>query len=70
MISTFLWLPDPNEDQFEKHSKERAEKIAKNEYQRLSNISKAQKGKRLKGSIFVHASSGVQKSFSNKLYLS
>ncbi|XP_064406159.1 ribosome biogenesis regulatory protein homolog [Halichondria panicea] len=39
---------DPNEDQFEKHSKERAEKIAKNEYQRLSNISKAEKGKRLK----------------------
>lgn len=40
---------DPNEDQFEKQSKERAEKIAKNEYQRLSNISIAQKGKRLKG---------------------
>ena len=40
---------DPYEDQFEKHSEARKEKIAKNEYQRLKNIAKNTKGKRVKG---------------------
>jgi len=39
---------------FEKHSKERAEKIDKNEYQRLRNISAAGKGGKVKGIILYN----------------
>lgn len=35
---------DPNEDQFEKRDKEKKERVAKNELQRLRNIAKNQKG--------------------------
>ena len=34
------FYPDPYEDQFEKKLKERKERIAKNEYQRLRNIAR------------------------------
>lgn len=37
-------FPDPYEDQFEKLSKEKKEKIAKNELQRLRNIARNRKG--------------------------
>ena len=36
---------DPYQDYFEKESEERKEKVAKNEYQRLKNIARSQKGK-------------------------
>ena len=42
-------VSDPYEDYFEKQAEEKKEKIAKNEYKRLKNISRTQKGGRLKG---------------------
>lgn len=39
---------DPYEDQFEKRSEARKERIAKNEYQRLRNIAKTEKSGRIK----------------------
>jgi regulator of ribosome biosynthesis len=39
---------DPHEDYFEKQAEEREEKVAKNEYKRLKNVARAQKGGRLK----------------------
>lgn len=36
---------DPNEDQFAKRVKAKTERVAKNEYNRLKNIARAQKGK-------------------------
>ena len=36
---------DPYQDYFEKEGEERKEKVAKNEYQRLRNISRGQKGR-------------------------
>nr|KAG5710216.1 hypothetical protein BaRGS_006735 [Batillaria attramentaria] len=36
---------DPYEDQFEKKKKEKSERVAKNELQRLRNLARAQKGK-------------------------
>ena len=36
---------DQFEDQFEKRSKEKEERIAKNEYQRLRNLARNKKGK-------------------------
>ena len=41
---------DPLEDQFEKRRQEKKERVAKNEYQRLKNIARNQKGK-IKGTI-------------------
>ena len=43
---------DPYEDQFEKQSEAKKERIAKNEYQRLRNIAKAEKSGKLKGMYF------------------
>lgn len=40
---------DPYEDQFEKQSEAKKERIAKNEYQRLRNIARAEKSGTLKG---------------------
>lgn len=45
----FVCNTDPYEDQFEKQSVDRKERISKNEYQRLQNIAKSQKGGRIKG---------------------
>ena len=42
---------DPYEDQFEKQSEARKERIAKNEYQRLRNIARAEKSGTLKGIV-------------------
>lgn len=42
---------DPYEDQFEKRSEKRKEAIAKNEYQRLRNISRSIKGSKVKGKV-------------------
>ncbi|CAI8024725.1 Ribosome biogenesis regulatory protein homolog [Geodia barretti] len=42
---------DPYEDYFEKQAEEKKEKIAKNEYKRLKNISRTQKGGRLKAPL-------------------
>lgn len=44
-----LYFIDQFEDQFEKRSKEKGERIAKNEYQRLRNLARNKKGK-VKGS--------------------
>lgn len=38
-------MTDPMEDQFEKRNKEKRERVAKNELQRLSNIARHSKGK-------------------------
>lgn len=38
-------ITDPMEDQFEKKNKEKRERVAKNELQRLSNIARHSKGK-------------------------
>ena len=49
-----VFCVDINEDQFEKRAKERKEKIAKNEYQRLRNIDKNRKGNfEAKGKVAV-----------------
>ena len=40
---------DPYQDYFEKEAEERKERIAKNEYKRLKNIARTEKGGRLKG---------------------
>ena len=48
-----LFIPcgflDPYEDQFEKKSEKRKERVAKNEYQRLRNIARSQKSAKVKG---------------------
>ena len=43
------WPPDPYEDYFEKDAEDKTERVAKNEYKRLQNIARTQKGGRLKG---------------------
>ena len=40
---------DPYQDYFEKQTEERKERIAKNEYKRLKNVARTQKGGRIKG---------------------
>ena len=47
--SDLLCPADPYEDHFEKQAEEKKERIAKNEYKRLTNIARTQKGGRLKG---------------------
>lgn len=47
-LSSLYIFSDPYQDYFEKKAEERKEKVAKNEYQRLRNISRGQKG-RIKG---------------------
>ena len=49
----FFHYLDQYEDQFEKRSKEREERIAKNEYQRLRNLARDKKGK-VKGKRTVY----------------
>jgi hypothetical protein len=44
-----FFLADPFEDQFEKKQKDKKERVAKNEYQRLRNIARHEKGIRLQG---------------------
>ena len=39
---------DKFEDQFERRSKEKTDRVAKNEYQRLRNIARTQKGVKIK----------------------
>lgn len=65
---------DPYQDYFEKEAEERKERIAKNEYKRLKNIARTEKGGRLKGDsstltritavnctcIYIHVISNVQ----------
>ena len=41
----YLFVVDPNEDQFEKRKKAKKERVAKNELQRLRNIARSQKSK-------------------------
>lgn len=48
-MRVFGFCIDPYKDPFEKKSEERKERIAKNEYQRLRNISRADKSGRVKG---------------------
>ena len=48
----FFFETDPYKDPFEERDKERKERIAKNEYQRLRNIARAEKGGKLKGKVF------------------
>ncbi len=49
MYFTLCVCVDPFEDQFEKKRKVKDESVAKNEYQRLKNLSKEMKGGRVKG---------------------
>lgn len=42
-LTWFSFFLDPYEDQFEKVAKEKKERVAKNELQRLRNIAKNQK---------------------------
>ncbi len=49
IIHCHSYSTDPYEDQFEKQSADKKERIAKNEYQRLKNIAKNTKGGRVKG---------------------
>ena len=51
-LSTFFPNVGPLEDQFEKRRQEKKERAAKNEYQRLRNIARNQKGK-IKGKCHV-----------------
>ena len=45
-LLTIRWfITDQFEDQFEKRSKEKEERTAKNEYQRLRNLARNKKGK-------------------------
>ena len=44
-------LLDPYEDQFEKKAEKIKERVAKNEYQRLSNIARSQKSVKVKGIV-------------------
>lgn len=48
-VNIVAYSVDPYEDQFEKKASARKEQIAKNEYQRLKNISRAGKGGAIKG---------------------
>lgn len=42
---------DPYEDQFEKKAEKRKERVAKNEFQRLKNLARSQKGAKVKGTV-------------------
>ena len=55
-LSTFFFFSnvDSLEDQFEKRRQEKKERVAKNEYQRLRNIARNQKGK-IKGKGTISA---------------
>lgn len=45
LLTTRWVIIDQFEDQFEKRSKEKEERTAKNEYQRLRNLARNKKGK-------------------------
>ncbi len=45
VLIVVILLIDPNEDQFAKLKKEKKERVAKNELQRLRNIARNMKGK-------------------------
>ena len=50
-IHFFHNYTDPHQDYFEKQAEERKERVAKNEYKRLKNIGRTQKGGKIKGSV-------------------